>query len=141
MSKSYDESPEGVAELLEDAADLLEHNEWIQGALKRTILEADDLSQPVKVGYCAVGSLIWTADETWDWQDGHHIREHMTPALEQALRFVRNALPGSDDDDLDDIGVIEVWNDANEYDLGGPLGRTKQEVLDVFRKTAKEVRS
>lgn len=110
---------EEIADVLDNAADLIESKGWIQNAYR----DAN--------GYCSVGAIMGVFNLVeLNQEDEAHSDEHidfLTDSAEVAL--IRK---------LRDKGAIGVeagvigWNDAS--------GRTKQQVLDLFREVAKEQR-
>lgn len=107
-------------ELIEAAADLLQHTGWTQKAMARDINGSKtsvfpdlDEGETQPVCYCALGALIYVEE----YADSQLVRN-------LALHALHKAAPG---------GSLIVYNDAE--------GRTKEQVLMLMRKTAAKLRA
>lgn len=110
-----------VSEILEDAADYLEANGWLQDDYVASY-EGDNFSPLDKHGRsaCALGALTLVQEmPTWVSKDN--------PAVVALADHLKFHVEGHDPDD-----DIMSWNDD--------VQRTPQEVLDAFRACAKEQR-
>lgn len=127
-----------VAQVLEDAAELYESEkyDWCQGAyyngsLNRGISMC--ASQALRI---ACGERFLSTSES-TWFPKTSLLQLDVGLLGAAFRALSRAL-GSDSECINHEGVLVSWNDA----LGSPLiRRTKQEVVDLFKNTAKELRN
>lgn len=106
-----------IADFIDEAADILEKDGWIKGSAHGhgQGTPTEDLQ-----GHCALGSLDhvyvkrgWMACSNGVWKSAYH----------RLLDRLRREAPSHD---------LIHWNDDP--------ARTKQEVLDFFRATAKELR-
>lgn len=120
--------PEEVADLLEDAADLLEKNAVIKGALKGSIY--DNRDNVLGVGYCSVGALLYSFDENQCWKE-NFFDDDVDPVITEALEALCRVIP--DHGMTTAVGWIESWNDDDDT--------TDQQIFDAFRLAAKEERS
>lgn len=100
-------SPDMIADALEETADLLERDGWIQGAY------ANPQGQ-----HCIVGAMSMVADET------AKVRPHAFRYF--LIEAVQHVIPP---EQVRSTSTIVDWNDTQ--------GRTKQEVLDTLRLAAK----
>lgn len=114
MTTTNNEANNEAADLLDDAADLIEVNGWTRGRME------DDEGR-----YCARGALTTASRRrSGEWR---------------GLATYQTAIDGLRDIILEQgqtlafDGSIVLWNDAG--------ARTEQEVLDTLRKAAKELRS
>lgn len=115
-----------IADVLDDAADVIEKHGWNQGHL----ISDDGTS------VCAMGALDYVTDGI-SLRDGKFIcipSINMSSSYDALLANAAvNALCIQLKRECEDgIDGIATWNDTP--------GRTKQEVLDMLRKTAKHVR-
>lgn len=125
------DSQEKAANLLDDAADLLERTEWTQGAER----ESNGTSG---YRYCSVGALRFAQVQlqggTYGWPE----------YAQTALQTLMGVLPESFQP-IKNYPFPERFNRAQMAEncvigYNDHEGRTKQEVLDRFRDAAKELR-
>lgn len=109
---------ERLADILDDAADLLERKGWIQGRYSN------------ENGHCAVGAITRVCGlydaVSLTVPDMVEVRSQIEAAY-QVERVLRNILA-----ERGGPLHVQTWNDKK--------GRTKQEVLDLLREGAKRER-
>jgi hypothetical protein len=121
----------------EVAADVLESGtlEWCQGSLGHTARDGDQV-QITEV--CAVGALCWAIrgqqfliDHLSLGANDDSIEDAILDADAGFSRFysAREVL----DSRIESYTILEEWNDADD--------RTKQEVIDLFKAAAKDLRN
>jgi hypothetical protein len=106
------------SEILEQAADVIEQRGW-----------TTHTTYDGKGRVCAWGAMLVAAG--WDPRVMSLSRERMD-SLDAAARIARSARRFVDNHMLSLFGSVTSWNDMP--------GRTKQEVLDMLRSAAKELR-
>lgn len=109
---------EKAAELLEQAADLIETAGHVKGQFSAVALNADGEVTEF-LGYCALGALSAAHHRHTDWGIASYTCALLTLSSQVSRDF------GS--------GIIPHWNDD-------PV-RTPGEVIDTFKHAAKELRN
>lgn len=108
-----------AAEILERAADGFESGRygWTKGQYVEGNMEA----------FCSMGALIYEGSgRTIEGMNAFFARGKSVPGVGKAVDALHRHLP-------DGYDVVPYWNDA--------LIRTKQEVIDMFKNTAKDLRN
>jgi hypothetical protein len=131
-----------VADVLEASADLYESEqyEWCQGAYYRGDLQ-------VGISMCASQALRTVCGERlYETEEGSRALRSDSSRLDKPLlRAALKALdlaPSGEEWQNNHEGFLITWNDKSENSLQGIRPRrTKQEVIDLFKDKAKELRN
>lgn len=153
-------SNEDMATVLEDAADLYqaEKAEWCQGSWYQTP-QSDEVSKMTMCAATAIGVaaglglLVPEAIAGFGYDGDFDLLKHqlgeskrylewLPVEVEELDQFIRLS-PESLDLYLETRAVVEgnIYDELPDFNDSENVGRTKQEIIDLFKDTAKELRN